>query len=68
MVGQARCTCTEWPVILVAIAACLGLAVAPTTLAQRPGQPQYTIHARVPITIVDVTVTDAKGKPVHGLK
>ncbi|MGP8261129.1 MAG: hypothetical protein ACLQM6_14375 [Acidobacteriaceae bacterium] len=53
---------------MVAIAACLGLAVAPTTLAQSSGQPQYTIHARVPITIVDVTVTDAKGKPVHGLK
>ena len=52
---------------MAAIAACLALAIAPTTLAQ-PGQPQYTIQARVPITIVDVTVTDAKGKPVHGLK
>jgi VWFA-related protein len=32
------------------------------------GQPQYTIRARVPLTIVDVTVTDAKGNPVHNLK
>jgi VWFA-related protein len=32
------------------------------------GQPQYTIRARVPLTIVDVTVTDAKGRPVHNLK
>ena len=33
-----------------------------------PGQPQYTIHARVPLTILDIVVTDAKGRPVHGLK
>jgi VWFA-related protein len=32
------------------------------------GQPQYTIRTRVPLTIVDVTVTDAKGHPVHDLK
>ena len=32
------------------------------------GQPPYTIETRVPLTIVDVTVTDAKGKPVHGLQ
>jgi VWFA-related protein len=36
--------------------------------AQQSLQPQYTIQARVPLTIVDVTVTDAKGNPVHGLK
>jgi VWFA-related protein len=36
--------------------------------AQGAGQPQYTIRARVPLTIVDVVVTDAKGKPVHDLK
>ncbi len=33
-----------------------------------PTGPQYTIRTRVPLTIVDVTVTDAKGHPVHGLK
>lgn len=32
-----------------------------------PGQPAYTIQTRVPLTIVDVVVTDAKGHPVHGL-
>jgi VWFA-related protein len=35
---------------------------------QTSAPPQYTIQARVPLTIVDVTVTDAKGQPVHGLK
>jgi VWFA-related protein len=47
-------------------AVCGGSAAAQTQ--QNSGQPQYTIQTRVPITIVDVTVTDAKGKPVHGLK
>jgi hypothetical protein len=31
------------------------------------GQPPYTIETRVPLTIVDVIVTDAKRNPVHGL-
>jgi VWFA-related protein len=35
---------------------------------QGAGQPGYVIRARVPLTIVDVVVTDAKGNPVHGLK
>ena len=39
-----------------------------TTPAQGPGKPGYTIRARVPLTILDVVVTDAKGDPVHGLK
>jgi VWFA-related protein len=30
--------------------------------------PENTLHTRVPLTIVDVVVTDAKGNPVHGLK
>ena len=47
-------------------AVCGGSTAAQTP--QNSGQPQYTIQARVPLTIVDVTVTDAKGKPVHGLK
>ena len=47
-------------------AVCGGSAAAQTP--QGSGQPQYTIQTRVPITIVDVTVTDTKGKPVHGLK
>ena len=33
-----------------------------------PTGPQYTIRTRVPLTIVDVTVTDAKGHPVHNLQ
>ena len=65
-----------WPVWLAQMvgtvrnprgSACLALAAA-TPAQQGPGQPQYTIQTRVPITIVDVTVTDAKGKPVHGLQ
>ncbi|MGP8259720.1 MAG: VWA domain-containing protein [Acidobacteriaceae bacterium] len=31
------------------------------------GQAQYTLQARVPLTILDVVVTDAKGKFVRGL-
>jgi VWFA-related protein len=36
--------------------------------AAQSGQAIYTLRTRVPITIVDVTVTDAQGHPVHGLK
>lgn len=39
-----------------------------TSRTQDAGQPGYVIRARVPLTIVDVVVTDAKGKPVHDLK
>jgi VWFA-related protein len=42
--------------------------VIQSTPSQNPNQPQYTLRARVPLTILDVVVTDAKGKPVHGLK
>jgi VWFA-related protein len=35
---------------------------------QSGAAPQYTIHTQVPLTILDVVVTDSKGKPVHGLK
>jgi VWFA-related protein len=31
-------------------------------------QPQFTIQTRIPLTIVDITVTDAKGNPVHSLQ
>ncbi len=54
--------------------ACLALAV--TSSAQTPAVqtaptqtgPQYTIRARVPLTILDIQVADAKGHPVHNLK
>jgi len=39
-----------------------------STPSQDPNQPQYTLRARVPLTILDVVVTDAHGRPVHGLK
>jgi VWFA-related protein len=39
-----------------------------TAPSPSPSQPQYTLRARVPLTILDVVVTDAKGQPVHGLK
>jgi VWFA-related protein len=61
-------------VALCALTPSLGLGAAirqsanDKSPAQDSAQPQYTIQARVPLTIVDVVVTDAKGKPVHGLK
>jgi VWFA-related protein len=39
-----------------------------TSRTQGAAQPGYVIRARVPLTIVDVVVADAKGKPVHDLK
>jgi VWFA-related protein len=67
MAGLARRTGSGFSAFLAAAAtACLTLAAAHAQ--QSAGQPQYTIRARVPLTIVDVVVTDAKGKPVHGLK
>ncbi len=58
------------------LAVCLVIAVSTpaqqstveATALSQTGQPQFTIRARVPLTIVDVVVTDAKGHPVHGLK
>jgi VWFA-related protein len=46
----------------------LGQAAVQTAATQGSGQTPYTLRARVPLTIVDVVVTDAAGKPVHGLK
>jgi len=45
--------------------------VAPQSSAPaqpKPSSPAFTIQARVPLTILDIVVTDAKGQPVHGLK
>jgi VWFA-related protein len=60
-----------WLVLASALA--VPAQVAPPTPAatpksQPPASPAYTIKARVPLTIVDIVVTDAKGHPVHGLK
>jgi len=60
-------TRTSIPIFVATGAALLVLAVLPVVRAQESGQPQYTIRQRVPLTIVDVTVTDDKGHPVHGL-
>ena len=62
--------------LLPPILACLAFAAITaaqtnkiqTTPSQTTGQPQYTLRARVPLTILDVVVTDSKGLPVHGLK
>src|ERR1039458_1922575 len=35
---------------------------------QTNGKPEYVIRTEVPLIILDVVVTDSKGKPVHGLK
>ena len=62
--------------LLLPISACLifaAIAAAQTNKvqtapSQTAGQPQYTLRARVPLTILDVVVTDSKGHPVHDLK
>jgi VWFA-related protein len=48
-----------------------GTPATPTpiqTTQSQTGTPGYVIKARVPLTILDIVVTDTKGKPVHGLK
>jgi len=35
---------------------------------QATGEPEYILRTRVPITILDIVVTDSKGHPVHNLK
>jgi VWFA-related protein len=63
--------------LAAASAACLVFAAAPTALAQSgtaaanqasPPSNVPTIKVTSRETVVDVTVTDAKGNPVHGLK
>jgi VWFA-related protein len=62
--------------LLPPISVCLVLAATSaaqtnqvqTTASPTTGQPQYTLRARVPLTLLDVVVTDTKGRPVHGLK
>ena len=41
--------------------------VAPAAIAQTPSDPTPTLKVYSRETVVDVTVTDAKGRPVHGL-
>jgi VWFA-related protein len=64
MPARATCVCCRH---LTALLALFALTAAPSR-AQPPNQPQYTLRARVPLTILDVVVTDSKGHPVHGLK
>jgi VWFA-related protein len=68
----SRCLC-----LLIACASTLAgraqTAQAPVVTSQpgggtSPNSPQYTMSTRVPITILDIVVTNAKGQPVHGLK
>jgi len=77
MAGLARRTGSGFSAFFtVSATACLAFATAAhaqqsaveANRAQGAGQPGYVIRARVPLTIVDVVVTDAKGKPVHDLK
>jgi VWFA-related protein len=64
--SRTRCRAPYW--LIASGIASLTLAAAPALLAQAADQSQYTIRARVPLTIVDVIVTDSQGHPVHGLK
>jgi VWFA-related protein len=59
--------------LLLASLAMAGMSAAQTNSIQTAppqgaGKPGYTIRARVPLTILDVVVTDDKGHPIHGLK
>jgi len=60
--------------LIILAAHCAGQAQSTIPSApaakQGPGQSQarYTIQTRVPLTILDVVVTDSKARPVHGLK
>ena len=70
--------------LTVTLCACLSLGAAPAAItqaggaappnavrtvpSQTTGKPEYVIRARVPLTILDVVVTDSKGHSVHGLK
>src|SRR5258708_1421056 len=47
---------------------CLVTALAPARAQQAPATQAPTIHTQSRIVIVDVVVTDSKGKPVHDLK
>ena len=60
-------TRTSIPIFVATGAALLALAAVSPGRAQQSAQPQYTIRQRVPLTYVDVVVTDDKGHPVHGL-
>jgi VWFA-related protein len=64
----------------LSLLACVALS-APAAFPQKPpqpnqiqatqspeGKPGYTIKARVPLTILDIVVTDDKGHTVHNLK
>ena len=60
---------------MVLILSVSGLFTAPTRIAsaqsqsqnQAPGNQPYTIQANSRVVLTDVTVTDSKGNPVHGL-
>jgi VWFA-related protein len=60
------------PLAAASLALAAPIAFAQSTPAQTTQQgslqPGYTLRERAPITIVDITVTDQKGHPVHGLK
>jgi VWFA-related protein len=76
--GSTKTTPHPRPRSILAILFATALALCPGAIPQTappqvqstpsPTGPQYTIRTRVPLTIVDVTVTDAEGHPVHGLK
>jgi cytochrome oxidase Cu insertion factor (SCO1/SenC/PrrC family) len=57
----------------VVVAFCLfsafeGSATAQSTVTPpSTQQPVYTLHANTRVVLTDVTVTDQKGNPVHGL-
>jgi VWFA-related protein len=59
----------SYPSPCLLLATMLAALALPLSIgAQTTTTPEYTIQTRVPLTIVDVTVADAHGSPVHDLK
>jgi VWFA-related protein len=63
----AACLCVFQAALAVSPAPAQTPTVQTTQTTQNSTQPEYTIRTRVPITILDVIVTDRDGHPVHDL-
>jgi VWFA-related protein len=54
--------------LLGAVLACVCVLQSQVNAAQEPAAGEYVLKAESPLVILDVVVTDKKGRPVHGLK
>jgi len=56
-----------WTVVATALAGTVASATAQTGNHQQSSEGGYTLHANAREVVTDVTVTDSKGNPIHGL-